>query len=228
MPPTAAAKYKAGSELAANSSPRRSPREYRRREPPFWPESIDEIAFDRNQPSFDEHEDGESDLNGASSQWYFASMGLTNSVHPYWRLATLAMQMTPRISCTHGFASARLIARNSNSRSSSSPYSRMVDTQEHLGITQKFRLAGDGGPDALIGVAVAAAVGVAAADGRVETNSFVSPLNEFERLARTYQPLYFIVYTIYEWISLSSEGFELRRALLFAVYFAAGAVDEQK
>jgi len=75
---------------------------------------------------------------------------------------------------------------------------------------------------------VAAAVGVAAADGRVETNSFVSPLNEFERLAELTSPYIFIVVYIYEWISLSSEGLRTRRALLFAVYFAAGAVDEQK
>ncbi|GAC1306340.1 MAG: hypothetical protein NVSMB10_11000 [Steroidobacteraceae bacterium] len=32
-------------------------------------------------------------------------MGLTNSVQPYWRLATLAMQMTPIMSWTHGFPS---------------------------------------------------------------------------------------------------------------------------
>src|ERR1700679_1066268 len=39
-------------------------------------------------------------------QWYLASMGLTNSVQPYCKLATLAMQMTPRMSWTHGFARA--------------------------------------------------------------------------------------------------------------------------
>src|SRR5271165_447295 len=33
-------------------------------------------------------------------------MGLTNSVHPYCKFATQAIQMTPMISCTHGFASA--------------------------------------------------------------------------------------------------------------------------
>jgi hypothetical protein len=31
-------------------------------------------------------------------QWYLASMGLTNSVHPYCRFATQAMQMTPMMS----------------------------------------------------------------------------------------------------------------------------------
>src|ERR1700679_2009907 len=33
-------------------------------------------------------------------------MGSTNSVHPYCKLATQAMQTTPMTSCTHGFASA--------------------------------------------------------------------------------------------------------------------------
>src|ERR1700722_16485960 len=36
-------------------------------------------------------------------------MGLTNRVHPYWRLATQAMQMTPMVSCTQGFASGELL-----------------------------------------------------------------------------------------------------------------------
>jgi hypothetical protein len=31
---------------------------------------------------------------------------LTNSVQPYWRFATQAMQMTPMINCVHGFASS--------------------------------------------------------------------------------------------------------------------------
>src|SRR5207245_2065553 len=29
-------------------------------------------------------------------------MGLTKIVHPYWRLATMAMQTTPKTSCTQG------------------------------------------------------------------------------------------------------------------------------
>jgi hypothetical protein len=29
---------------------------------------------------------------------------LTNKVQPYCRFATAAMQMTPMVSCTHGFA----------------------------------------------------------------------------------------------------------------------------
>src|SRR5277367_3460314 len=41
----------------------------------------------------------------ARPQWYLESIGSTNSVHPYCRFATQAMQMTPMISCTHGFAS---------------------------------------------------------------------------------------------------------------------------
>src|ERR1700722_3025820 len=37
-------------------------------------------------------------------QWDLVSMGLTNSVHPYCKFATQAMQITPKTSCTHGFA----------------------------------------------------------------------------------------------------------------------------
>src|ERR1700689_4212010 len=42
----------------------------------------------------------------ARPQWCLASMGWTNSGHPYCKFATLAIQMTPMINCTHGFASA--------------------------------------------------------------------------------------------------------------------------
>src|SRR5271154_3503529 len=40
----------------------------------------------------------------ARPQWYLASMGLTKRVQPYCRFATLAMQITPSMSCTHGIA----------------------------------------------------------------------------------------------------------------------------
>src|ERR1022692_4607944 len=36
-------------------------------------------------------------------------MGLTNSVHPYCRFATHAMQMTPIKSCTHGLANGDVL-----------------------------------------------------------------------------------------------------------------------
>src|SRR6202162_2305505 len=45
----------------------------------------------------------------ARPQWYFSSIGLTKSVQPYCRLATLAMQMMPIISCIHGDANADLV-----------------------------------------------------------------------------------------------------------------------
>src|SRR5450759_4936010 len=45
----------------------------------------------------------------ARPQWYFSSIGLTNSVQPYCRLATLAMQMMPMMSCVHGDANADLV-----------------------------------------------------------------------------------------------------------------------
>src|SRR6266702_4459758 len=43
-------------------------------------------------------------------QWNFASIGLTNSVQPYWRFATQAMQMTPMVSCNHGFPNAPVVS----------------------------------------------------------------------------------------------------------------------
>src|ERR1700678_3993751 len=39
----------------------------------------------------------------ALPQWYLASIGVTNSVQPYWRFATQAMQMTPMVNCVQGF-----------------------------------------------------------------------------------------------------------------------------
>src|SRR6202035_3351240 len=36
----------------------------------------------------------------ARPQWYFASIGSTNSVHPYCRLAIIAMQTMPIASCS--------------------------------------------------------------------------------------------------------------------------------
>src|SRR5215472_12113764 len=41
----------------------------------------------------------------ARPQWYFWSMGLTNSVQPYCRLAIITMQMMPKISCPQRVAS---------------------------------------------------------------------------------------------------------------------------
>src|ERR1700726_649974 len=39
----------------------------------------------------------------ALPQWYLASIGLMKMVQPYCRFATMAMQMIPATSCTHGF-----------------------------------------------------------------------------------------------------------------------------
>src|SRR5215471_3207198 len=41
----------------------------------------------------------------ARPQWYFWSIGLTNSVQPYCRLAIITMQMMPKISCPQRVAS---------------------------------------------------------------------------------------------------------------------------
>src|SRR5215813_11432763 len=41
----------------------------------------------------------------ARPQWYFWSIGLTNSVQPYCRLAIITMQMMPKISWPHRVAS---------------------------------------------------------------------------------------------------------------------------
>src|ERR671930_563175 len=41
----------------------------------------------------------------ARPQWYFWSIGLTNSVQPYCRLAIITMQMMPNTSCIHRVAS---------------------------------------------------------------------------------------------------------------------------
>src|SRR5450432_1906414 len=45
----------------------------------------------------------------ALPQWCLASIGLTNSVHPYCKLATHAIATTPTISCTHVFATTDLL-----------------------------------------------------------------------------------------------------------------------
>src|ERR1700678_4495801 len=45
----------------------------------------------------------------ALPQWYLASIGVTNSVHPYWRFATQAMQMTPMVNCVQGFANTERV-----------------------------------------------------------------------------------------------------------------------
>src|ERR1700733_15559718 len=39
----------------------------------------------------------------ARPQWYLASMGLTNRVQPYCRLATSAMHATPMMSCAQRY-----------------------------------------------------------------------------------------------------------------------------
>src|SRR5436190_14390693 len=39
----------------------------------------------------------------ARPQWYLASIGLTNNVHPYCRLATIAMQTMPKNNCSHRY-----------------------------------------------------------------------------------------------------------------------------
>src|SRR5438105_4504632 len=41
----------------------------------------------------------------ARPQWYFWSMGLTNRVQPYCRLAIITMQMMPKTSCPQRVAS---------------------------------------------------------------------------------------------------------------------------
>src|SRR5215813_11147863 len=41
----------------------------------------------------------------ARPQWYFSSIGLTNRVQPYCRLAIITMQMMPKISCPQRVAS---------------------------------------------------------------------------------------------------------------------------
>src|SRR4029077_8193345 len=41
----------------------------------------------------------------ARPQWYFWSIGLTNRVQPYCRLAIITMQMMPKSSCPHRVAS---------------------------------------------------------------------------------------------------------------------------
>src|SRR5690349_18275574 len=41
----------------------------------------------------------------ARPQWYFWSIGLTNRVQPYCRLAIITMQMMPKISCPQRVAS---------------------------------------------------------------------------------------------------------------------------
>src|SRR5690349_14176166 len=38
-------------------------------------------------------------------QWNLSSIGVTNRVHPYWRLAIIDMQMMPMISCTQRLTS---------------------------------------------------------------------------------------------------------------------------
>src|SRR6476646_10221788 len=40
----------------------------------------------------------------ARPQWYFWSIGRTNSVQPYCRLAIITMQMMPKTSCAHRYA----------------------------------------------------------------------------------------------------------------------------
>src|ERR1700693_1595230 len=46
----------------------------------------------------------------ARPQWYCSPIGLTKSVQPYCRLATLAMQMMPMMSCVHGDANTDLVS----------------------------------------------------------------------------------------------------------------------
>ena len=72
MPPIAAAMYRTDSELALElmiqAIATSDPAGY---DDPARPEAIDEVTFDRNEPSLDENEDSEGDLNGRATPVVF-------------------------------------------------------------------------------------------------------------------------------------------------------------
>ena len=63
----------------------------------LWPEPIDQIAFDRHQPCFGQHENRKGNLDRCAPPVIFMSIGLTNSVQPYCRLAIITMQTMPQM-----------------------------------------------------------------------------------------------------------------------------------
>src|SRR3954463_15903915 len=107
MPPIAAATYNKGSELALELI---SQAMATRNEPPIttqrgpkrstrYPSTgISQVSTRTNSVK--------ATWIAGRPQWYFSSIGLTNSVQPYWRFATQAIQMTPRVNCSHGFPNA--------------------------------------------------------------------------------------------------------------------------
>ena len=64
-------------------------------------ELVDQIAFDGTSQVSVSTKIVKATWIAARPQWYFWSIGLTNSVQPYCRLAIITMQMMPKMSCHH-------------------------------------------------------------------------------------------------------------------------------
>ena len=111
MPPIAAAKYRTASDSAAelmtHAMATRMPPPMTTQRGPNW--STRYPSTGTSQVSISTKM-VKATWMAARPQWNLASIGLTNSVQPYCKLATQAMQMMPMISCTHGFPNGDVLA----------------------------------------------------------------------------------------------------------------------
>src|SRR5580658_2928 len=102
MPPMAAARYSTGSEAALELITQAIPT----RMPPTMTTQRGPSLSTRYPSTGTSQVSISTKMVNATCiasrpQWYFASMGLTNSVQPYCKFATDAIQMMPITSCTH-------------------------------------------------------------------------------------------------------------------------------